>query len=266
MAALCCWSLFYAFPVYACGPYQVAYYEFGALYYWAEQGETGIDKDMIDELGRRTGCRFIGSVDSRVRIWTRLEAGVLDMTVSGIPTADREKFATFIPYLHTRNYVLLQPELLAQHQTLEAFLNDSKLVFGVVKSFRHGKFYDDLIESLRKQGRVIETADYPSLLRIFLARRVSAILGLPTSLGPVLASGKISTAQLMDWSQADDVTGALVLSRQRVSVKDAELMRAAMQGMRDDGTLERIYRRHLPAEIVRLIRVAPVPLVRVAPH
>ncbi len=249
----------------ACGPYQLAFYEFGTLYYQTENGSAGIDKDLIDELIRRTGCKLQTSVDSRVRIWSRMESGALDMTVSGIATPEREKFAVFLPYITTRNYVLMQPEVAALIATQEAFLKDSTLMLGVVKSFRHGKYYDEVVETLRKQGRIVEASDYPTLVRIFQAKRVSAMLGLPTSLAPLITGAKsLSPGQIADWSMTDDVTGSLVLSRQRMAAKDIERMRQALQAIRDDGTMEQILHRHLQPEFARLVKMGQHPVAKVA--
>ncbi|GGX29399.1 hypothetical protein GCM10010946_02830 [Undibacterium squillarum] len=248
----------------ACGPYQLAFYEFGTLYYQAENGGAGIDKDLIDELVKRSGCKLQTSVDSRVRIWSRMEAATLDMTVSGIATPEREKFAVFLPYITTRNYVLMQPEVAALIATQEAFLRDSTLMLGVVKSFRHGKYYDEVVETLRKQGRIVEASDYPTLVRIFQAKRVSAILGLPTSLAPIITGSKsLSPGQIADWSMTDDVTGSLVLSRQRMATKDIERLRQALQAIKDDGTLDQILHRHLQPEFARLVKMGPYPVTKV---
>jgi polar amino acid transport system substrate-binding protein len=41
-----------------CGPYTVAMYGHGALYYRSGEQWAGIDKDIVDELARRTGCEL----------------------------------------------------------------------------------------------------------------------------------------------------------------------------------------------------------------
>ena len=78
----------------ACGPYTLTFYEFGSLYYRDQSGAyVGIDRDVVDELARRSGCVINGKIDSRVRTWARLADGNLDMSVSGIATPEREEFA-----------------------------------------------------------------------------------------------------------------------------------------------------------------------------
>jgi polar amino acid transport system substrate-binding protein len=93
----------------ACGHLKLAFYEHGALYYKNENGDyAGIDKDVVDELARRTGCQFDTVLESRVRIWKQMESNLLDLTVSGIPNQERRAYANFFLYISSKNYVLLQ--------------------------------------------------------------------------------------------------------------------------------------------------------------
>src|SRR5471032_2185942 len=48
----------------ACGDISVAFYENGALFYQDGAGAwSGIDKDVVEELARRLGCRFHSHTD-----------------------------------------------------------------------------------------------------------------------------------------------------------------------------------------------------------
>ena len=74
-------------------PYSLALHEHGLLY--AGQTGEGIDKDVADELARRSGCRIAVSVMPRARIWQLIESGALDFSLSGITNEAREKYASF---------------------------------------------------------------------------------------------------------------------------------------------------------------------------
>lgn len=232
-----------------CGEIRVAFYDHGALYSRDHTGQWhGVDKDVIDELGRRSGCTFKGFVDSRVRIWTALKAGTLDMTVSGIPTPEREKFAHFIPYLGTRNYVLLAKDVNAR--SMDEFLANPSLKIAVVRSFLHGEPYDSWLEKLRSQGRVYEAGDYSDIIRLLQIGRVQSVLALPTSWVPILRrEGMTGDVKIMDWAQDQSVIGALVLSRKRIDAAKVDLLRKHMKEMLADGTMKAIYTRHLGAEL-----------------
>jgi polar amino acid transport system substrate-binding protein len=94
----------------------------GFRYQNASKQYVGIDKDLIEEIGRRSGCRFSQESDARARIWIRLAEGSLDMSVSGIPTPERDQFARFIIYFQTRNHLLMAPEKAARIDSCAPFM------------------------------------------------------------------------------------------------------------------------------------------------
>ncbi|MEJ6004810.1 transporter substrate-binding domain-containing protein [Paucibacter sp. AS339] len=245
----------------ACGHYTLAYYELGALYYRDSDGRfAGIDKDVAEELSRRSGCQFKTVLESRVRIWDQLSRQVLDLSVSGIATPEREKFADFIPYFQTRNYALLRQELSESLATPEAFLADGRRLVGVVKSFKHGAFYDAWLQRLREQQRVVELADFETAVRMFKLGRVDALLALPTSLARLLQQASLQhQIKVMDWAPQDRIVHALIVSRQRVSETDRERLRVTIQAMQADGSLENIFTRHVGERLAREMRLSDAP-------
>ncbi|MES2128612.1 MAG: transporter substrate-binding domain-containing protein [Pseudomonadota bacterium] len=241
--ALLCASLAHA----DCGELNVAYYDHGAFYSRHSDGSWGgIDKDVIDELARRCGCRFTASIDSRVRIWTRLANGTLDMTVSGIPLPEREKFARFIPYIYSHNYALLAKSVAPELRTPEAFLAETKYKVGAVRSFKHGVLFDAWLDKLRAQGRVYEASDFSTLVHLFKIGRVQAIVAQPMTWVTRLQPEEFTA---MDWAPNERVVGALVLSRARVPQATYESMEKAIRAMREDGTLRAIFERHVGPEL-----------------
>ena len=76
-------------------PLSLALHDHGLLYS-ADTG-TGIDRDVADELQRRSGCKIHISLLPRARIWQLIETGALDFSLSGISNAQRDKFADLEP-------------------------------------------------------------------------------------------------------------------------------------------------------------------------
>jgi polar amino acid transport system substrate-binding protein len=234
-----------------CGHLRSAFYEYGALYYKTADGHwTGIDKDVVDEVARRLGCIIEASTDSRVRIWAGLTGGTIDMSVSAVSTPEREKFGRVVPYLSERNYVLMRKDVNPGIRSMEDFIADPGVRIGVIKSFRHGKAYDAWLERLRAKGRVYEAPDYEALLRLFKVGRVHAIIANISGWYPLLKQDQMAGSyRLMDWAPPKDaVIGGLILSRQHVDEALAARFSQAIRAMREDGTLKRIFERHLDAE------------------
>lgn len=240
----------------ACGTIHVAYYELGALYYKNTEGSyAGIDKDVIEEVARRSGCHFETRLESRVRIWTQLKENSLDMSVSGIPTPEREQFAEFVPYFATRNYVLLHIDVPVQAYNMDGFLADPNLKVGVVRSFHHGAQTDEWIDKLRAQKRVYEAADFDTLMHLLMIRRIDAIFALPIVWAPLLKNDLVARQVIiLDWLPHDTIVHGLIVSKMRISKARLELMRKAISSMADDGSLEQIFTRHIGAKLAREIR------------
>ena len=233
-----------------CGNYTVAFYDHGALNSLRPDGQwRGIDTDVVNELARRTGCRLALVLESRVRIWAMLEAGRLDMTVSGIASPARAAYAHFIPYLASRNYVLLSKQVDAQVQSLEALAANPRYKVAAVKSFQHGPTLDAWLARLRAEGRVYDAVDVTALMRLLMIGRVHAVIALQTSWAPWRAETAAAGLRVMDWAQQDQVIGSLVLSRKRVPDATVALFARTIEEMRQDGTLEAIFARHMGAEL-----------------
>ncbi|MGZ7234530.1 hypothetical protein ACXWOU_09760, partial [Streptococcus pyogenes] len=73
----------------------------------------GIDKDMLEELARRSGCELRVVVESRVRIWEQLRAGTAGLTLSAVPAPERQAYAEFVPYAQGRYHLMLRPDIAA---------------------------------------------------------------------------------------------------------------------------------------------------------
>ncbi len=244
-----------------CGPYHVSFYEFGRFFYRDDQGQArGIDTDLIEQLARRSGCELLPELNSRARIWERLSRGDLDITVSGVATPEREQLAEFWPYLRSRNQALMRRSVASQLSTPAAFLADTQRRVVVVKSFRHGRFFDAWLEQLRSEGRVHEAADFDTALRVFRAGRVDLMLAHPINL--LLPEREMADLALMDWAPGDDVLGSLVVSRQRVAARDRERLHAALNALLADGSVDAILVRHLGAKLARATRLQSAPSTR----
>ncbi len=238
-----------------CGSLSLAYYEFGALFYRTQDAAyAGIDKDVVEELERRSTCHFRTSIESRVRIWSQLSNNTLDMSVSGIATPERKKFAQFIPYFSTRNYVLMHKDMPKAAITMEGFLANPALQVAVVKSLQHGQFYDAWLDKLRAQKRLHEAADFATVMHLFSINRVHAVLALPTAFQPMLQQKQlVDSTLILDWSPSDRIVHNLILSKARVSQAQFEHLEKAMRSMREDGSLHKIFRRHIGDSLAKEI-------------
>ncbi|MEJ6004809.1 transporter substrate-binding domain-containing protein [Paucibacter sp. AS339] len=242
-----------------CGPYALAFYEHGVLYFRdTKDNYAGIDLDVVNELAKRSGCVFKTVLESRVRIWDQLSRNQLDLSVSGIPTPEREQYAEFMLYMQSHNYVVMRKGMSKQVGSLADFLADPKRQIVVVKSFKHGSTLDAWLDQLRSQQRVVEAPDFEAALRVFKAGRTDAMLALPTTWSLLTRREAVQQQfELLDWAPQDQILAGLIVSRQRVSEADRLHLRQALMAMRKDGTLDAIFKRHVGPDLAQSMRLDP---------
>jgi polar amino acid transport system substrate-binding protein len=238
-----------------CASYKVGLYEFGSFYYRdAAEKFVGIDKEVVDEVARRSGCTFVTEMESRVRIWHRLDQGTLDLTTSAMKTPERMAKGDFALYLYSRNFLLISKDMAKRVDTLADFAADPTLKLGVVRSFRHGKTIDTWIESLRKLGRVQEYADAEVLARVYAAGRIQGFFSAPMAWPSLLRRyGLSDKLSKLDVAPHDQILGGLFFPHGRVSATDQVRMRRALDEMRADGTMEKIFARHMDPSLVKSV-------------
>ena len=247
--AYCALLLFAAAPASAasppCGdrPIRLAFFEYG-LYY--SHGE-GIDKDLVDALRQRSGCRFEVSVQARARIWKDLRSGALDMATSALETPERDEFVWFEPYLWIKNMAVLPADVGQKVGTPADFLAQPKLMLGVVRGFKHGEELDRWIDLLRRKNRVVEYVDADLLFRNLAAHRVDGAIADALVYRRLLDAATLDRTAIEDWTpgQPGDPVN-LVFSKTRFDRATAEEWRGLIRGLIEDGTVAAILRRYLP--------------------
>jgi polar amino acid transport system substrate-binding protein len=129
------------------------------------------------------------------------------------------------------------------------------LRLGVVKSYKHGKGWDTWITRLRELGRVDESPDTATLFQRLEAGRIDAFPALPlVTLAFENRYGVHMPLQRLHWFPEDPkIEHALILSKTRLEPGTVELFGKAINAMREDGTLLRIYSRYLPEADARVL-------------
>jgi polar amino acid transport system substrate-binding protein len=235
----------------ACGdkPIRLAFYEFGNFYFTDNKVAQGIDKDLVDELIRRSGCKFDTQVMARARIWADLADGALDMSVSGIQNPERDRFAWFAPYLSMKNFALVRTAVSGKIGNAEGFIKQPKLLFGAVRAFKHGIEQDKWLDELRATNRVQDSVNVEALFKKLKEGRIDAIYSQPAVYSKnLLDLGMAKDVVVQDWTPGETgVPHGLILAKSRFNETEANAWQALVASLRADGTLKRIYARYLSA-------------------
>lgn len=222
---------------------EVAFYEAGYLY----SNGVGIDRDVIDEIKNRGDYSFRYTEMPRVRIWKELAESRLAMSVSGIQNPERDKFAHFIPYIVQNNKAIVSN---AKYASPESILNDRNARIAVVRGFKHGPFFDEILDKFRANGGDI--VEVPTIHNLFLmlnaGNRVEMIISQPAIYAKELKDlGMASKVVIHDWdspAKKPTILG-LILSKAHFSEAEVAEMRKIVDAMRKDGTMAKIFAKYL---------------------
>lgn len=230
-------------PVCPAQAIQLAYYEYAPFYH---EG-AGIDVDVVEELKRRSACAFSTSLMPRARIWRLLEAGRLDMTVSGIEIPSRTRFGYFYHYILQKNFALISNQVPADVQSLQDFITKTDLLWGVVRNFSYGEFYDAQLAQLRRQNRLHDMPTQIANFHLLKAGRIAGMLAVPmiyNELMPEMRSA--GNLRIADWAPEElPVHGGLVLSRARFTPAQAREWGLLIESMNRDGTMLKLLQKYL---------------------
>jgi polar amino acid transport system substrate-binding protein len=227
-------------------PYTLALHDHGLLY--SHQTGEGIDKDIADELIRRSGCKVNVTLMPRARIWQLIESGALDFSLSGITNEARERFAAFAWYFANKYYLLVRND--ADVRKLSDFENETSLRLGVIRSFRYSATANRLVDRLTAQSRVDYASNLDPLYQVLLDKRVHAMVIEPFDY-PALQGGRLrAETQILEFDDPP-VRHGLIMSKKSLSAQQQQAWRDLIDGMREDGTVEAVFGKYFKPELAR---------------
>jgi polar amino acid transport system substrate-binding protein len=231
-------------------PIRIAFSESGALYH---QG-VGIDQDVITELAARTGCKFAPVVLPREQIWRQFNQRAVDMTTGARENAERDKFAYFVPYIGLKTVIISGTGIATQIRSFDDVLAHSEWRIGVVTGFFYGAYYDYRLHGLRDQYRIITYPDQQKLYNGLQHNDIQVILGQSINYAFYLPLDRDQQNFVMfDSSPSPAAPYNLVFRDDRFTPTMVDAWTRVIEKMRLDGTLEKIYRRHVSADVARYL-------------
>jgi polar amino acid transport system substrate-binding protein len=227
-------------------PLSLGLHEHGLLY-TAQTGE-GIDKDIADEMTRRSRCRITLTVLPRARIWQLIETGALDFTLSGITNPQRDKFAAFAWYVSNKYYLLVRRD--ADVRSVAEFRRKRGLRIGVIRSFRYGDRANEFVDTMESEERITYAGSLDPLYTILLDDDIQAMIIEPFDF-PVIAGAQLKAqTAILEFGDAP-VPHGLVMSRKSLPPAQLQAWGDIIQSMRADGTIRHIFEKYFPADLAR---------------
>jgi polar amino acid transport system substrate-binding protein len=227
-------------------PLSLGLHEHGLLY--ASQTGEGIDKDIADEMSRRSGCRLMLTLLARSRIWQLIATGSLDFTLSGITNPQRDKFASFAWYVSNKYYLLVRHD--SDVHSVDEFRRRRGLRLGLIRSFRYGDNANAVVDALESEERVTYAGSLEPLYTILLDDGIQAMIIEPFDF-PVIAGAQLKAQTSILEFGDPAVPHGLVMSKKSLSPAQQAAWRDIINAMRADGTMRRIFEKYFPADLAR---------------
>jgi len=235
-------------------PFTLALHDHGLLF--SADTNTGIDRDVADELVRRSGCKVTVSLMARARIWQLIESGALDFSLSGITNAERDKFAAFAWYFSNKYYLLARKDSGIHSQA--DFENNDKLQLGVIRGFRYSESANRLVDKLQESNRISQAGGLEPLYETLMLNKIQGMIIEPFDY-PALDEKKIRDISTIVEFNDPPVPHGLIMSKKSLPTAEQDKWRSLVNDMRADGTLLRIFKTYFKPELAdALVNFKPV--------
>ena len=224
--------------------YTLALHEHGLLY--SAQIDSGIDKDIAEELIRRSGCKVTVSLMPRARIWQLIESGALDFSLSGISSPERDKYAAFAWYFSNKYYLLVRND--TGIHSLADFERNAAMRLGVIRSFRYSESANRLVDTLQEANRVSQAGGLAPLYEVLQQGKIQGMVIEPFDF-PALEEKQIrGMSSILEFNDAP-IPHGLIMSKQALSAAEQQQWSRIIQDMRKDGTVLRIFERYFKPDL-----------------
>jgi len=214
------------------------------------QYRRGVANLVIEELARRTGCRFAVSWFPVARLHIQFSNRQLDMVMASLRTPGRDETGRYVPYAYTQFELLLKDSVTGRFRSLAEFVDGSTARLNLPRGISYPDAVRAQLERLEAQGRLEYVKDYGVVFnKIKVGRAEGSLVPLVVQaqrLGPV---GLANTMQGNPITEAPRRLLGAYLSRTTLPDSVYSSYAHTMADMVTDGTIQKIYATALGSEV-----------------
>ncbi|MFS4458026.1 substrate-binding periplasmic protein [Bdellovibrio sp. HCB2-146] len=220
------------------------------LYFVSTQRQLrGSSIEVIHELRKRTGCEFLVEEYSRPSLIEKFRHSQVDISVVSVKTIEMDNVARFIHLYDSPRSLVVGPKWARKVKSVPQFVNKKKIIFGNIIGTQ--TYYDlSEYELLRKEKRLIDLPDYPSLFKALEENRIQGFIG-----SFMISSYHMNKMGLKNYSTIVDdkfsVPIGCYIDPKRLSEQEVQMFRQVLLDMLKDGTFVKIYSQFIPLELAQ---------------
>jgi polar amino acid transport system substrate-binding protein len=217
---------------------------------------SGIYPELLRALGGKDGCEFVLSPVPRARQELLFETGKADLLVPATRTPRRDEFGIFVPLTRSRATIISLDPKRAPFRSAYDLLERKDVRVVLVRGFDYGVPYQELMEALQRQNRLLQESD-----PVAVARVLKANPGDVTIMAPIILVGAIQddarVSDLQDKLRFDPIAelpwgeNGLYISKTSVSKEDSATLLALLSRPTVASTLWKSFQTYYPANVLK---------------
>jgi polar amino acid transport system substrate-binding protein len=206
-----------------------------------ESGDvSGVDGDLVSAIMSEMGCTVTWVEASWNQQLQSVESGSLDAAIGASRTPEREVWGLFSEaYRQSANNLVVTTDLAGQHASLEAFLEDGKIL-GVMLEYHYGDDVMALIGQQEYHSQIQETTANEANMKMLARGRLDGILMdkfvASTMRREMGVDDKVSSASIE--VSADPIH--MLFSKVSVSAETVGEFNGVLARLQADGTIQAI--------------------------
>jgi polar amino acid transport system substrate-binding protein len=201
----------------------------------------GIDIEIMEEIGKRLGVKFVWHRRPWARCLAELEDGLADIITGLAHTKERSKFAAYT----SRPYYEMGPAFYLNDHALAQSIKKYENLYGISIGYSRGSVYFKRFDSDKKLNKKAGTNER-QLIDMVLAKRWDAFVGtdaqIEYDLGRLGLENKLFKATFVP---QDRIPLYLGISRKSKFVEEISAVNAIMNQLIEDGTVRKIISKYL---------------------
>jgi polar amino acid transport system substrate-binding protein len=217
----------------------------------------GIYPEMLRNIGNKEHCRFVMTPMPRARLERMFETGMADMIVATTRSARRDEFGVFVPMVRSRAAAIsLDESVRTPFTNTQELLNHKITRLVLVRGYDYGSTYQELIDTLSKENRLVLEAEPVAVARLMRANPYDVTIMVPT----ILYSAMQQDARLNDQldklriEPLDDLAwgeSGVYLSKSALEPSLFKYLQTIMQRSAQSGVVYKGFASYYPAQVLK---------------
>ena len=223
----------------------------------------GISVDVVNELARRTGCKFEFLWFPRQRLFVELEAGRIDMTMAALRTPERDAYAAHLPYTYLQYDLILADPGGQRYTSLSDFVARGSGRLNVTRGMTYDAAVETQLALLASAGRLEVVNDFETVFGKLEMGRAAGTLATPPIYTKYLKSAIFKDkALVIPMPETTSRFAGVYLSKKTITPQVRARFTTALKAMVAEQVIPALYAKYFDDALVkRTFRQGTAPLL-----